>query len=562
MDREDQGPSPKKDTSKKEAPTKAQGGPPIQEDPRIALVAKTVSEAAAGVVHSRAKLNMLSFLLSECEEAEKVRSPEDQIQRTNIEKNIAEKFLLDRSESPLQEMEEAKRYLEVLQRPIKVIDESDPDSRTLGDVLEQESPEKFQEIQSAIQALIREDTIQEKIRGILLQSSPELLEDYQKTHDVIGSLTQKQNLDTILGENPTKEDEQEFQEILKEEEQECQGWAMLEAEKARILCHALTLPESSNRKGALMAEAKNLLGEDTVNLVQQQIAHTTNTILRLYANDQEPSGTAEEVICPTILERMGEAGPNKQQVQALANVQEFYLFRRGDNPPSNEELIHQVARTALATLYLVEHAQWTQNTNVLKEYHEVIQSKKKDFDKFLEERGPKTEEPEETPENHAEPANSENPKSGIPGKKSPYQTRLENIGKLIDTFNEGTTDEKKQVKKEDSIAKLDAASKGEMRGLFSLTEEKVQEIVKHKNLGTAICAYLGKEKNKASRKEMLKKTIQSQMGYHQQRLQRHMFASTWEKTKQAVMPDKNEIFGQNSGMVQAIKETGIDAMDR
>lgn len=561
---------------------KAEASSPQPElDPKVEKIAQTVASAAAGVVHSRSKLNMLSFLLSECAEAEKTRSPADTIGRIHQEKNIAEKFLLDRSESPLQEAEEAKQYLQALNRPVKLIDESDPDNRTLADFLVQKSPEKMQEIQNAVEQILKEETILEKIREIVIQSSPELLEDYQEYQEVVGGLSQEQNLGIILGENAPEKEKEEFRSILQEEEKENQGWAMLEAEKARILCHALTLPGDSARKEAVMTEAKRLLGDDTVNLIQAQVNHTSKTILKLYAADQEPSRTAEEVLCPQILERMGEEGPNKQQLKALADVQDFYLYRRDGTAPSQEEITHQIARTALASLYVIEHGQWIGNTNTLKEYREVLQSKKKDFTEFLNERTEAPEEETEAPKAHkasnpipgkesgeketpGDPATPTDPKTkdGEKSKKTPYEARMDGIGKIIDTFNEGLSDEKQRVSKTVTLKKIEDFCGGDLKGLYGLKEDDIQKLAKPKMLATAIAAYLGKEKEKEAKKQGIKGAIKKYAGYHMTKLHQKMFTSAYKNIKEAILPQEGKLFGNNEGIVRGIKEAGLQAMDQ
>lgn len=547
MDIPDETPKKNQPESRKKG---KEGSPTLPQDPQLEKVAKIVSQAAAGVVHSRAKLNMLSFLLTECEDAERLRSPEDDIKRTHRELNIVEKFLLDRSESPLQEITEAQQYLEMLDKPVTSIDESDPSKKTLKDVLQENSPEKLQQIQKVAEQLIKKDTIQEKIRDIVLQSSPELLEDYQNYQEVIGGLSQEQNLNIILGESATDSEKKDFRGILQEEEKENQGWSMFEAEKARILCHAFTLPNSSDKKPAVMAEAKNILGEDAVNLIQAQITHTNNTILKLYANDQEPSNTPEEVVAPEILERMGEAGPNKQQLKALADVQEFYLLRRNSEAPSPEEQTHQTARTALATLYTLNHGQWIENTNILKEYREVLQSKKKDFAPLLDER-------DKSKEEEPSPKETSNP---IPGKPTAYQKRMEGIAQIVDTFNEGATDGK-TADKDKILAQLEKASEKTIAGLYKLEEEDIQKVVKPQMLATAISAYLGKEKQKADPQNK-KKKIAQHMQHHISKIQQKMFAKCYTETKEAILPQENRIFGNNAAIVEQLKQSGNMAMDQ
>lgn len=563
--------TPKKDPApKKDAAPKS---PDMEMDPLTLRVADIVSNAAAGIVHSRAKLSMLTALLNVCADAERQRSPEDQPGRTDQEHNRVEKFLLDRSESPLMEASEAQKYLDILNRSVRAIDESDKDNRTFKEFLEKRSPEKVDEIQKAVEQLIKADTINDKIRDILLQSSPELLQDWQDYQEVVGDLTKEQNINIILGEKAPKEDREEFRQILKDEDKECQGWAMMEAEKARILCNALTLPQDSEKKQSIMEEASRLLGEDNVRLIQAQVKHTSDTILRLYASDQTPSNTPEELICPEILERMGEGGPNKQQLKALSEVQEFYLFRREGTTPSQEEITHQTARTALASLYVLEHAEWIGHTNTIKEYREVLQSKKQDFEKFAEEnspeptaeepaaeptssipRGSEASEAPESPETASAAGKEKDP------KKDPFKLRMDWIGKLIDTFNEGVTNQADRANKEKILSNIEKQAK-DIKGLYAMKDTDFQKAGATKILASVISAYLGKEKEKDS-KSGLKSAMAQSMRQHATKLQQRLAGNLYAHVKEEMFHTEGKNFGNNEGMQRSMKELGITQMDQ
>ncbi len=555
--------SPKKPAQNKDNAPK---NPNVEIDPLTHQVADIVSNAAAGIIHSRAKLNMLSALLNVCEEAERMRSPEDKIERSHQEYNNVEKFLLDRSESPLMEAQEAQKYLEMLKKPVQSIDESDKDKRSFKDFLEKRSPEKVEEIQKAVEQLIKSDTINEKIREILLQSSPELLQDYQDYQEVVGDLTKEQNINIILGEKSSEKDKQEFRNILKEEDKECQGWAMMEAEKARILCHALTLPKNSEKKQGIMEEAERLLGQDNVRLIQAQVQHTSDTILRLYASEQAPTNSAEELICPEILERMGEAGPNKQQLKALGDVQEFYLFRREGNTPSQQEIIHQTARTTLSALYVLEHGEWIGHTNTIKEYKEVLQSKKKDFEKFTEENNPSA---PETPENPSEESSIPNPTGTNPEKpeknqkepkKDAFKLRMEEIGEIIDAFNEGITNPADHLDKEKILSRIEKSAKN-IKGLYSMKEDDLQKIGAPKIVASAIGSHLQKENGK-DKKSRLSGLIIGQLKMHGSKAQQRMFSFIYKYIKEEMVHEEGKNFGLNEGMQRSLKELGVASIDQ
>lgn len=548
--------TPKKPNNQDPKKAKNEKAPAQELSPELESAARIVASSAAGLVHSRAKLNMLSFLLHECKEGEISRSPEDSVERSHTEKNRAEKFLLDRSESPLQEAVEAKRYFEMLDNPIQSIDESDPRTKNLGEYLKEAAPEKFEELQRATEQLLKEDTINERIQEILLQSSPELLQDYQEYQEVIGGIAMEQNLNIILGEDADKKTQAEFRDILKEEESECKSWSMLEAEKARILCNALTLPKDSDRKTQLLEEAKRLLGEDTVKLVQAQVNHTNNSILNLYASEETPSNTPEELFCPEILERMGEGGPNKQQIKTLAEIQEFYLFRRGENPPSGEELSHQITRATLGALYVLEHGTWIGHTNTLKEYQEVKQSKKKEFEKFVENNR------DRDPEKNLEPEESEKPeKNNIPGRnKKPsryFDTQISKIEKIIDTYNEGVTSDEFQADKDKIIKGIRKLSGESKEGLLNLNTLDIEKTGAPKLLATQISTLFQKEAKKS-----VKGIFSRHMQSHMTKFQQKIFSKTYESLSEEILQKQGKTFGGNEGLHRAMKEMGLHNIDQ
>jgi hypothetical protein len=548
-------PKPRKD-HKGEAPSL----PPL--DPKTLRVAEHMADAATGTIHARAKLNMLSFLLTQCREAELERRPEDGTKPEPRERNLVELFLLDRSESPLQESEEAQGFLRVLNAPVQSIDESDTRNLTLREIVESESPEKMEEIRGVVENLIQEDTIQERIREILLQSSPELLADYQEYHKAVDEMTREQNLNILLGDDAPDKEKAEFRQLLQAETKENMGWAMLEAEKARLACQALTLPADSPQKEKAVTEAKKALGEEAFFLLESQVQHTNKTIEALHLKGAMPSGEPEELIAPEILARMGEEGPNAQQLKALEEIQEFYLFRRGDKAPSTEELTQQTSRVALASLYVLEHGEWARNVSTLRQYREILQTRDRDLtpldpgEPAKEPEAPKGAEAPGEPSGTSGAASSPVPESPKATLKA-YQEKLRRVEGVIDTYNEGISDDTYRVDKEKLMGNIRRMAGDCDRGLKLLKEEDIRKAGAPPLLAKSIADLLDLDKNKlGGQKSNSRRVISDQIRH----LRNKFVGKVYEDVREDLVHEKGTGV-VNEGLEAAMKKVGGQAMD-
>jgi len=414
---------------KREKGTGNSPSPERELDPKRQRALDIVTGAATGIIQNRSKLDMLSFLIQECEISELDRSPEDSSQRRNIEPNTVERFLLSKNESPLIETEEAQAYLSNLETPVTSIDETDPSNKTLFDYL---SEEQKLEVQRLKEALLPEKNVATRIQDIFRQNSPDLLEAFEETQEVTAPLSKEQNIFLILGKDQNEEDRKELEESLNELDDQNRISGFLAAERARLLCQSMTLtPEEGGTKAK--DYAKELLGEETYSLIEKQTEFLNNSINEAYANDTHPPDTAEALICPEILARMGEDGPSEDQLATLAKVRDFYLFRRDQGTPTPQEEKYQTSRLALASLYTIEYGKWAENANILKEYRQILKSKDKNIDPLLkhdkEPQGPTAEEdkgqqPPPPPKKETKDSTEKQPNSKKDSKKSDMLRKL------------------------------------------------------------------------------------------------------------------------------------------